>query len=143
MLNSKFQSYCKIAMLYHEKVKLDLSIAGHKSILHTLFFYNQLHFASRAKSCLIIATIFTLVSQQLLRKFSMNIRQQPLYEARNLTKCFLHKHIDSLYCVLGVNHVLLLINFYFSLNLDFCKVSKTFHTFEKVLESIKISLNVA
>ena len=35
------------------------------------------------------------------------------------------------------------INLYFSLNRDFCNVSKTFYTFEKMLDSIMIALKVA
>ena len=39
-----------------------------------LFFYRQIHFESRAKSCLIFTTIFTLkVAQQLLTKSSTNV----------------------------------------------------------------------
>ena len=51
-------------------------------VIH-IFFYKQLHFASRVRSCLTITTIFTVrVAQQLLRKFSMNILQQPLYHMK-------------------------------------------------------------
>ena len=47
---------------------------------YTFFFYKQIYFTSRARSCLVITTIFTLkVAQQFLRKFSMNIRQQPVH----------------------------------------------------------------
>ena len=63
----------------------------------------------------------------------------PIKEVRNLK----YKHIHSVHCVFGVIHMLLLINLYFSLNLDFFNVSKTFYTFEKLLGSIKIALKVA
>ena len=53
----------------------------------------------------------------------------------------LYIHINSLYCVIGVIPVLIIINLYFSLDLDFCNVST--YTFEKLLESIKIALKVA
>ena len=87
------------------------------------------------KSCLAVA-------QEIFNEYSI-VAFIPLNEVRNLTKSFFKNIYTACIVFLVYYMCCCFINLYFSLNLDFFNVSKTFYSFEKLLDSIKIALKVA
>ena len=88
-----------------------------------------------AKSCLAVA-------QEIFNEYSI-VAFIPLNEVTNLTDSFYTNICTACIVFLALYMCCCLINLYFFLILDFCNVSKTFYTFEKLLDSIKIALKVA
>ena len=101
-------------------------------VCYTFFYFKQLYFESRAKSCLIVtrSLCYKLLSSCLenFQKMLDSSHHNAGWKKDPSEKLF-YRQVHSPHCVCGIMEVLLLSNVYISHNLDVYNMSNNFHVF--------------